>query len=69
MYGWTMSMVPSPAPKGDDHAAADPAGDLDSDAQAELDRRYHSTRDAETRTRYQMVLRNAQGTLQARSRS
>src|SRR6266567_1344204 len=27
VYGWTMSMVTSPAPKGDDHAAADPAGD------------------------------------------
>jgi Winged helix-turn helix len=34
---------------------------LDPDAQAELERRYHSTRDAETRTRYQMVLLNAQG--------
>src|SRR5262245_52070740 len=30
-------------------------------AQAELDRRYHTTRDAETRTRYQMVLLSAQG--------
>src|ERR687898_1280573 len=27
VYRWTMSMVTSPAPKGDDHAAADPAGD------------------------------------------
>src|SRR6266536_2386911 len=27
VYGWTMSMVTSPAPKGDDHAAADPPGD------------------------------------------
>src|SRR6266496_688075 len=27
VYWWTMSMVTSPAPKGDDHAAADPAGD------------------------------------------
>jgi transposase len=34
---------------------------LDPDAQAELERRYHSTRDAATRTRYQMVLLNAQG--------
>jgi transposase len=34
---------------------------LDQVAQAELERRYHSTRDAETRTRYQMVLLNAQG--------
>ena len=34
---------------------------LDPDAQAELEGRYHSTRDAETRTRYQMVLLNAQG--------
>lgn len=34
---------------------------LDPAAQAELDRRYHTARDAETRTRYQMVLLNAQG--------
>ena len=34
---------------------------LDPDAQAELERRYHTTRDATTRTRYQMVLLNAQG--------
>jgi Homeodomain-like domain len=34
---------------------------LDPDAQAELERRYHTTRDAETRTRYQMVLLNTQG--------
>jgi transposase len=34
---------------------------LDPHAQAELERRYHTTRDAETRTRYQMVLLNAQG--------
>jgi hypothetical protein len=34
---------------------------LDPDAQAELERRYHTTGDAETRTRYQMVLLNAQG--------
>jgi transposase len=34
---------------------------LDPDAQAELERRYHTTRDAETRTRLQMVLLNAQG--------
>jgi len=34
---------------------------LDQVAQAELERRYHTTRDAETRTRYQMVLLNAQG--------
>src|SRR6266516_4037566 len=27
VYGWTMSMVTSPAPKVDDHAAAHPAGD------------------------------------------
>ncbi len=56
MDRWTMSMVNSP--EGDDHAAADPA---DPDAQAELERRYHTTRDAPTRTRYQMVLLNAQG--------
>jgi transposase len=30
-------------------------------AEAELERRYHTTRDAETRTRYQMVLLSAQG--------
>jgi transposase len=29
--------------------------------QAELEHRYHTTRDAETRTRYQIVLLNAQG--------
>jgi transposase len=34
---------------------------LDQVAQAELERRYHTTRDAETRTRYQMVLLNVQG--------
>lgn len=34
---------------------------LDPDAQAELERRYHTTRDAQTCTRYQMVLLNAQG--------
>ena len=34
---------------------------LDPDAQAELERRYHTTRDAATRTRYQIVLLNAQG--------
>jgi transposase len=34
---------------------------LDPAAQAELERRYQTTRDAETRTRYQMVLLNAQG--------
>jgi transposase len=34
---------------------------LDPDAQAELERRYHTTRDATTRTRYQIVLLNAQG--------
>src|SRR6266705_4014773 len=34
---------------------------LDPDAQAELGRRYHTTRDAQTRTRYQIVLLNAQG--------
>ena len=34
---------------------------LDPDAQAELERRYHATRDATTRTRYQIVLLNAQG--------
>src|SRR6266581_865096 len=27
VYRWTMSMVTFPARKGDDHAAADPAGD------------------------------------------
>ncbi len=34
---------------------------LDPDGQAELEGRYHTTRDAEARTRYQMVLLNAQG--------
>jgi transposase len=34
---------------------------LDPAAQAELERRYQATRDAETRTRYQMVLLNGQG--------
>ena len=34
---------------------------LDPDVQAELERRYHTTRDATTRTRYQIVLLNAQG--------
>jgi transposase len=34
---------------------------LDPPAQAELERRYRTTRDAETRTRYQMVLLAAQG--------
>jgi len=34
---------------------------LDQVAQAELERRYHTTRDAATRTRYQMVLLGAQG--------
>jgi len=34
---------------------------LDQVAQAELERRYDTTRDAETRTRYQMVLLNAKG--------
>ncbi len=34
---------------------------LDPAAQAELERRYHTTRDAQTRTRYQMVLLNTQG--------
>jgi hypothetical protein len=34
---------------------------LDQVAQAELERRYQTTRDATTRTRYQIVLRNAQG--------
>ncbi|SRR6266496_2654545 len=34
---------------------------LDQAEQAELERRYRTTRDAETRTRYQMVLLNAQG--------
>jgi transposase len=34
---------------------------LDPVAQAELEQRYQTTRDAETRTRYQMVLLNAQG--------
>jgi hypothetical protein len=32
---------------------------LDPDTQAELERRYHTTRDATTRTRYQIVLLNA----------
>jgi len=34
---------------------------LDPAGQAELERRYHTTRDAECRTRYQMVLLCAQG--------
>ena len=34
---------------------------LDQAAQAELDRRYQTTRDATTRTRYQMVLLRAEG--------
>jgi len=34
---------------------------LDPDAHAELERRYQTTRDAETRTRFQMVLLCAQG--------
>jgi transposase len=34
---------------------------LDPAARAELERRYQAARDAETRTRYQMVLLNAQG--------
>jgi transposase len=34
---------------------------LDPAQQAELERRYHTTRDATTRTRYQIVLLNAQG--------
>jgi transposase len=34
---------------------------LDPDAQAELERRYHTSRDATTRTRYQIVLLNAEG--------
>ena len=34
---------------------------LDQAAQAELDRRYQTTRDAATRTRYQMVLLRAEG--------
>jgi transposase len=34
---------------------------LDPAARAELERRYHTTRDATTRTRYQIVLLNAQG--------
>ena len=34
---------------------------LDQQAQAELDQRYRTTHDAETRTRYQMVLLSAQG--------
>jgi hypothetical protein len=40
-------MVKSPDRKGDDHG--------------ELDRRYQTTRDATTRTRYQMVLLRAEG--------
>jgi transposase len=34
---------------------------LDADAHTELERRYHATRDATTRTRYQIVLLNAEG--------
>ncbi len=40
---------------------------LDQVAQAELERRYHTTRDAQTRTRYQMVLLNTQGHTHPRS--
>ncbi len=40
---------------------------LDPDAQAELERRYQTTRDATTRSRYQMVLLNAQGHTHPRS--
>jgi Homeodomain-like domain len=48
--------------QGDDHAAA-AAVPLDPAEQAELEHRYRyrTTRDAETRTRYQMVLLAAQG--------
>jgi transposase len=34
---------------------------LDQAAKAELERRYHTTRDATTRTRYQMILLRAEG--------
>jgi transposase len=34
---------------------------LDQPAKAELERRYHTTRDATTRTRYQMILLRAEG--------
>src|SRR6266540_6589200 len=58
---WTMSMVTSPARKGTIMPPPTLQVTLDPDAQAELERRYHTTRDAQTRTRYQIVLLNAQG--------
>jgi hypothetical protein len=42
---------------------------LDQAACDELDRRYQTTRDATTRTRYQMVLLRAGATRSSRSRS
>jgi hypothetical protein len=52
-------MVKSPDRKGDDHGTA-AARDLDQAAHEELDRRYQTTRDATTRTRYQMILLRAE---------
>src|ERR1044072_3513851 len=57
VYRWTMSMVTSPARKGTIMPPPSLQVTLDPDAQAELERRYHTT----TRTCYQMVLLNAQG--------
>ena len=54
-------MVTAPACKGTIMPPPTLQVTLDPDAQAELERRYHTTRDAPTRTRYQMVLLNAQG--------
>src|ERR1043166_4039545 len=61
VYRWTMSMVTSPARKGTIMPPPTLQVTLDPDAQAELERRYHTTHDATTRTCYQMVLLNAQG--------
>ena len=53
-------MVRSPDCKGDDHGAA-AAREVGQAAHEELERRYQTTRDATTRTRYQMVLLRAEG--------
>jgi hypothetical protein len=55
-----MMVMSTPDREGGEHAAA-AALTLDPAAQAVLERRDQTTRDAGTRTRYQMVLRNAQG--------
>src|SRR6266536_1447327 len=58
---WTMSMVTSPACKGDDHAAADAAGDTGPrrPGRAGTPLPHHPRR--RDPDRYQMVLLNAQG--------